>query len=365
MNNENMLLSDNLTVGYGKKIVVDGLSFEIKRGQILTIIGANGAGKSTVLKTIIAQIPIIKGKISLCGRNLKDMGKKDIAKDMSVLLTEKITAERMTCGDVVATGRYPYTNIFGVLDEKDKEIVKSSMEMTSSYELYEKDFGCISDGQRQCVMLARAIAQEPNVMLLDEPTSFLDISHKMQILSMLRKLARKKETAVIQSLHELDMAQKYSDMILCIKDGKADKIGTPEEIFKGDYIEKLYGIKDGSYNTMYAAAEAEKIVGNVKVFVIGGGGSTIPIYRKLQREGIVFAAGVIHKNDVEYPIANALAMEIIEEEAFESISEKNIERAVKIIEKCDKVICAIEKFGTMNDGNRILYERAKETGKLS
>ncbi|MBR1444953.1 MAG: ABC transporter ATP-binding protein, partial [Firmicutes bacterium] len=152
MNNESILLSDDLTVGYGKKTVVDGLTFEIKRGQILTIIGANGAGKSTVLKTISKQLPDIKGKIFLCGKDLKNMNEKDIAKEMSVLLTERINTERMSCGDVVATGRYPYTNIFGVLDENDWQIVKNSMDMTFSYELYEKNFDCISDGQRQCVM---------------------------------------------------------------------------------------------------------------------------------------------------------------------------------------------------------------------
>lgn len=361
---KNVLYANSLSAGYGKKIVVNGLSFELKAGRILTLIGPNGAGKSTVLKTITAQLPAISGDIAICGRPLSEMKEADIARKMSVLLTEKITAERMTCGDVAATGRYPYTGKFGILTAKDLEIVKNAMRQTSCEELYDTDLRHISDGQRQCVMLARAMAQEPKILLLDEPTSFLDISHKLKILTLLRKLARENNTAVIQSLHELDLAQKFSDTVLCIKDGKADRIGTPEEIFKGDYIAELYGISDGHYDSLYGTAEPSAISEEPKIFVIGGGGNGIPVYRKLQRQGTAFAAGIIHENDIDLPTAKALAAEVITEKAFEPITEQTVEKAIKVMKKCKKTVCCLNTFGTLNKNNEILYNIAKENGMV-
>lgn len=364
MDEKCVLCAEALSVGYGKKIIVDGLSFTLEKGCVLTLIGPNGAGKSTVLKTIMGQLPAISGNVALCGSALQKLSEKDIAKRLSVLLTDKVRAEKMTCGEMAETGRYPYTGAFGVLGADDRAAVKSAMEMTGVYDLYDTDIGQVSDGQRQCVMLARAIAQQPEVLLLDEPTSFLDISHKLQILTVLRKLAAENKTAVIQSLHELDLAQKFSDLVLCVKDGKAERIGTPEEIFTDENIIRLYNIKNGGYNTLYGTAEPEPAAGEPRVFVIGGGGKGIPVYRSLQRRGVPFATGVIHENDIEYPAAMALAASVVTEKAFESITAENIERAKGIIKGCDRVICAADGFGTMNAGNKALYDFARENNKL-
>ncbi len=360
MSEQKLLYTKSLCAGYGKKIVVNELSFELKQGQILTLIGPNGAGKSTVLKTITGQLSAISGNISLCGKSIDSLSEKDISKQLSILLTDKISTERMTCGDIVSTGRYPYTGRFGILDENDKKIVKDAMAMTDISELYDRDFSRISDGQRQCVMLARAIAQEPSVLLLDEPTSFLDIGRKLQILTVIRKLAAERGIAVIQSLHELDLAQKFSDTLICIKDKRADRIGPPEEIFKSDYISELYDIKDGSYNALYGTAEPAAAKGDIKTFVIGGSGKGIPVYRRLQKQGIPFAAGILHENDVEYPAAKALSALVVTEKAFEPISAENIDRAKQVIKKCNTVICCLDAFGTMNKGNKALLSFAEE-----
>ncbi|MBR6400172.1 MAG: ABC transporter ATP-binding protein [Firmicutes bacterium] len=364
MSDNIVLFAGNVSAGYGKKIIADGISFTLERGRVLTLIGPNGVGKSTVLKTITAQLRAISGDISLCGNDLYGMDEKQRAKLMSVLLTDRISTERMTCGEVAAMGRYPYTGRFGVLDEKDREIVKNAMELTNVYSLYERDFGRISDGQRQCVMLARAIAQQPDVLVLDEPTSYLDISRKISLLSVLRKLADEKNIAVIQSLHELDLAQKFSDTVLCIKDGHADKAGTPEEIFTDSYISQLYGIDCGSFNTLYGCSEPPAAAGKARVFVIGGAGTGIPVYRALQRRGIPFAAGVLHENDIDIPAARALAAEVVTERAYEPISEQSINRALEIIDGCEKVICCPESFGTGNKGNERLLNAAVGQNKI-
>ena len=359
-----VIAAGGLSVGYGKRVVVNGLDFEVCPGEILTIIGPNGAGKTTVLKSISAQLPAISGRISIKNNDVGRMSLNDISKTLAVCFTGRISPERMTCEDIVSAGRYPYTGRLGLLSPDDRRIVSEAMELTGISPLRDTDINCISDGQRQTVMLARAIAQQPEVLILDEPSSFLDINNKLRLLSLLRGLAETRNIAVVQTLHELDLAQRFSDNILCIKDNKADRVGTPEEIFSGDYISQLYGITYGTFHSLFGTAEAQKVNGEPQVFVIGGGGSGIPVYRRLQRQGIPFAAGVIHENDIEYPIARSLAAELISEKAFEPISDEKIAYARGIMRKCREVICCTEKFGTMNMGNRVLLEEYRGKGSV-
>ena len=360
----NVLTAKALSVGYGKKVVVDGLDIEVRSGEILTIIGPNGAGKSTVLRSIASQLPLLGGAVRINDTDITAMSLNDIAKKLSVCFTDRITAEKMTCEDIISTGRYPYTGRLGILSDNDRKIVREAMELTGVTYLADTDIRCISDGQRQTVMLARAIAQQPQVLILDEPTSFLDINNKLRLLSILKELVRSRNIAVVQTLHELDLAQRFSDKILCIANNKADRTGTPEVIFSGSYISQLYGISCGTFNDMFGTAEAQRTEGEPQVFVIGGGGSGIPIYRRLQRQGIPFAAGVIHENDVEYSAAKSLAAELVTEKAFEPISDENVQKALTIMKKCREVICCTKNFGTMNMGNKRLLEEAERMEKL-
>lgn len=361
---EPVISAENISVGYGKVTVAGDISFSVNPGEILTLIGSNGAGKSTILKSIAAQLPLISGNAYIDEKSISSMRERELSRKLSLVLTERINAERMTCEDAVATGRYPYTGRLGLLSAEDNAIVGEAMELAGIAYLKNSDIREISDGQKQCVMLARAIAQQPKVMLLDEPTSFLDINNKMELLSLLRRLAKEKHIAVIQSLHELDLAQRFSDKILCIKNKKADRIGTPDEIFSNGYIDRLYNIKCGSFINMYGIAEPAAVRGEPEIFVIGGGGNGIPVYRRLWRNNITFAAGIIHENDIELPAARSLASVLITEKAFEAVSGGSVGEALKIIKKCSKVICCAERFGTMNKGCNALIEEAKQSGKL-
>lgn len=360
-----VLQTNALSVGYARKIVVDGLTVSVSAGEVCSLIGPNGAGKSTVLKTVAAQLPVLSGTVALCGDDLRILRENDVSRRLSVLLTQKITAERMTCGDVAETGRYPYTGMFGNLSTANKKIVREAMTLVGAAHLYDIDFRQISDGQRQCVMLARAIAQQPKIRLLDEPTSFLDIGHKLHILTLLRQLAKERQIAVIQSLHEVDLAQKFSDTVICIRNGKAERTGTPEEIFSGDYISGLYEIHNGTYDPQFGTAEPAALTGDPEVFVIGGGGAGIPVYRRLHRRGIPFAAGVLHENDVEYPVAKALASVVVTERAFDPVGEAAVGKALRVMTRCREVICCTEYFGEMNQGNRKLKEQADQLGMTS
>lgn len=361
---EKVLTAKALSVGYGRKVIVDGLDIEVCAGEILTIIGPNGAGKSTVLRSIASQLPLLGGAVRINDTDITAMSLNEIAKKLSVCFTDRISAEKMTCEDIVSTGRYPYTGRLGILSDKDRKTVREAMELTGVTYLADTDIRCISDGQRQTVMLARAIAQEPQVLILDEPTSFLDINNKLRLLSILKELVRSRNIAVVQTLHELDLAQRFSDKILCIAHGKADRTGTPEEIFSGSYISELYDISCGSFDNLFGTAEAQPREGEPQIFIIGGGGSGLPVYRRLQRQGIPFAAGVIHENDVEYNAAKSLASVLITEKAFEPIGEESLNKALSVMQKCRQVICCVESFGTMNTGNKTLLEKAVSMGLL-
>ncbi len=211
------ICAEDISVGYHNLPLIQKINLHVNRGEILTLIGPNGAGKSTILKSLIGQLKLVKGAVWLDGTSMGTMKEKEIALRMSVMMTGRVKTERMTCEEVVSMGRYPYTGKMGILTEKDWQIVRESLELAQGLELAEKDFEAVSDGQRQRVLLARAICQEPQVIVLDEPTAFLDIRHKLELLYLLKNMVREKKVAVLMSLHELDLAQKISDHIICVK----------------------------------------------------------------------------------------------------------------------------------------------------
>jgi len=359
-----MLETKNLAVGYGGRTIIGDVNVQLRPGEIVTLIGPNGAGKSTILKTIIRQLDPIKGTVYLDGRSMAEMGPQETARRLSVLMTDRVRPELMTCWDVVAAGRYPYTGRLGLLSPADREKVWETLELVHGEKLAGQDFTRISDGQRQRVLLARALCQEPEVLVLDEPTSFLDIRYKLELLSILKDMARTRKLAVLLSLHELELAQRISDYVLCVHNGTVERRGTPEEIFTGQYIMELYEADRGSYNPGFGCLELEPAAGEPQVFVIGGGGSGIPVYRRLQRQGIPFAAGVLHKNDADFSIAKALAVEVVAEQAFHPIGEEAFSLARARLDACTGVLCPLTEFGPVNEKNRILMELAIQQKKL-
>ncbi|MBQ1316356.1 MAG: ATP-binding cassette domain-containing protein [Lachnospiraceae bacterium] len=357
--------TDGLTVGYDGVPLISDIRIGVRRGEILTLIGPNGSGKSTILKSIIRQLALIAGTVVLGGQDIGTVPERELAKKMSILMTERVRTEYMTCRDVVATGRYPYTGKLGLLSEYDHAVVDEAVRLVHAEEFAETDFTRVSDGQRQRILLARAICQEPDVLVLDEPTSYLDIRHKMELLDILKTLVRDRDLAVVMSLHELDLAQKISDTVVCVGEGGIDRCGPPEEIFRDDYIRTLYGMEKGSYNALYGCTEMEPPKGDPKVFVIGGGGSGIPVYRLLVRKGIPFAAGVLSENDIDYPAAKALAAEVVSVPAFEPVGEEAYKKALGLMRKCGRAVCVTESFGKTNVRNLALKETAAEEGLLA
>ena len=354
----------DLSVGYNGNSLIHDINIGINKGEIVTLIGPNGSGKSTILKSITRQLKVVGGNVLFDDTSLLKLPYKELASKMAVVLTDRIKTELMTCHDIVATGRYPYTGRLGILTQEDECLVEEAMQAVHAQELGNRDFNAISDGQKQRVLLARAICQDPDVIVLDEPTSFLDVKYKLELLSILERMARQKKITVIMSLHEIDLAQKISDKIICVKGETISHYGSPEEVFTEEIIRELYGINNGYFDPLFGSIELPAPEGEPEVFVISSGGTGIPVYRRLQKEHIPFAAGILYENDMDYRLARLLAAEVITEEPFEEIREETLQKAFETMGKCERVINAGVKIGTWNKGIEKLLERAEKDGKL-
>ena len=356
---------EKLSVGYRGKPLIHDMNIDIEKGQIITLIGPNGAGKSTILKSITKQLKLVSGNVYIEEESLRELSYQKLSTQMAVVLTDRMHPELMTCHDIVATGRYPYTGKMGILTTEDEEKVEEAMRAVHAQELGTRDFNEISDGQKQRVLLARAFCQEPEIIVLDEPTSYLDVRYKLELLSILKDMAREKQITVIMSLHEIDLAQKISDKIICVKGDTISHYGSPEDVFREETIRELYDIKNGYFDPCFGSIELPAPKGNQKarVMVLSSGGTGIPVYRKLQREGIPFVAGILYDNDIDYQLARLLAEQVIVEEAFEEISDTVYEQAVDVMNTCDVVIDAGVKIGSQNQRIKELIQEAKCLGK--
>ena len=352
-----------LSVGYGGKSVLDRLTFDIRRGEVVCLIGPNGSGKSTLLKSLARQLQILAGRISLCGLPADRLSGKDLSRRVSVLLTDRVRPEKMTCRDVAAMGRYPWTGRMGFLSREDEALVNEALDSVGAEEFALKDFDAVSDGQKQRVLIARAICQKPEILMLDEPTSFLDIRHKLELLSLLRRLAAQEQITVIMSLHEIELAQKAADKILCVRGDSAVFYGAPEQVFTSDRIGRLYDLDEGAYDPLFGGVELERPAGAAKVFVLSSGGCGIPVYRRLQRLGTPFAAGILYTNDIDYHLARRLASAVVAEEPFQPVSDGAMAEARRLISQSERVIDAGVRIGAGNARISQLIAEAKASGK--
>lgn len=357
---EKLVTTEKLSVGYDGRPIIEDIAVSLEKGEIVTLIGPNGAGKSTILKTISAQMKALVGEIKIEEINQEKLSRKEMAKKVAILHTKRVAPELMSCYEVVALGRYPYTNSLGMLTREDHEEIKKAMELVEVFELSDRLFTKLSDGQKQRILLARAICQKTDILILDEPTSYLDIKYKLTLFRILQQLTRKEKMGVLMSLHELDLAGRVSDKIICVAKNSIVAYGTPKEVLTAELIHEIYQIQDGSFRAESGVLELAPCVGKSRVFVIAGNGTGAFVYRGLQRKGIPFSTGILQENDVDYGVAKALGNKVISVNAFEPFTDEVYEEAKKELLSCEKVICTLHEFGTLNQKNKELLELAKK-----
>ncbi|MBS7008815.1 ABC transporter ATP-binding protein [Anaerostipes sp.] len=233
----------NITVSYEKTIVIPKLNLNIPEGKITVVVGANGCGKSTMIKTVAGILRPDKGEILINGNQIRKQAPKETAKQMAVLPQSPQVPEGLLVKELVAYGRFPYQKPVGGLSEHDHQVIRWAMEATGIEELKDRRADFLSGGQRQRAFIAMALAQETEILILDEPTTYLDMSHQLEILSLLKELNQKNGTTIVMVIHEINHASRFADHIIGMKEGNMVFEGAPADVITEENLKQLYGIR--------------------------------------------------------------------------------------------------------------------------
>ncbi|UFU08021.1 ABC transporter ATP-binding protein [Ruania halotolerans] len=242
MTRDRELRVENLTVGYHERVVIESLDLTIPPGQITAIVGANACGKSTLLRSMSRLLGPRGGQVLLDGRAVHRMPAKQLARELGLLPQAPIAPEGITVSDLVGRGRHPHQRILSRWSAADDEAVADALTVTDTLELAERPVDELSGGQRQRVWIAMALAQRTDVLLLDEPTTFLDVSHQVEVLDLLTDLNAARGTTIVMVLHDLNLAARYADHLIAMADGQLHAAGAPEQVLTPDMVRTVFGL---------------------------------------------------------------------------------------------------------------------------
>lgn len=238
-----LLAASGVTVGYGRKEVLSGLSFSLSAGKVTALLGRNGVGKSTLIKTVTRELPLIGGRLTVAGREPSEYTRAEYARILSIVTTDSVDSSGLRVKELVALGRHPYTGITGRLGTEDKKIVSEAISAVGIEHMKDESVGNLSDGERQKAMIARALAQQTPLMLLDEPFSFLDAASRIELLILLRRLALAHSKAVLFSSHDVHQALRMADDIWLLTHDRQLLCGTPSELISCGALDMLFANK--------------------------------------------------------------------------------------------------------------------------
>jgi iron complex transport system ATP-binding protein len=236
------LSARSLSLSYGDRTIVDDLDLDVPAGRITAIIGANGCGKSTVLKALARLLSPHAGQVVLDGRELHSLPSKEVARTLGLLPQSPSAPEGIAVADLVGRGRHPHQRLLARWSARDYEVVAESLAATETTELADRAVDELSGGQRQRVWIAMALAQETDILLLDEPTTFLDVAHQVDVLDLLTDLNRDRGTTVVMVLHDMNMAARYADHIVAVRAGRVVAAGAPADVMTADLIRDVFDI---------------------------------------------------------------------------------------------------------------------------
>ncbi|SDY24335.1 ABC transporter ATP-binding protein [Tindallia californiensis] len=355
-----------LTFAYDKKIILRALNLLITEGTFLSIIGPNGSGKTTLLKNIAKNLSPTTGSIMIDGENIELYPVKKLARKIAAVHQNPDINHQFCVQDIVMMGRHSYIKRLRAETEKDIEIVNMAMQETHVFHLRDRYVNELSGGEKQRVMIAKAIAQEPDVLLLDEPISFLDIHHQIEVLELLKKLNKEKKISVIVILHDLNMAARYSEEMLLLYRGDILTLGRTEEVLTVENLKKAYELEMVIDRNIYTGClqvspistlEKKSKVKKLKVHIICGGGTGKILIQRLYQEGFALSVGVVNRGDSDWEVSTKLTLDVIEEKPFEAISEKSLLLALKSAKNADVVILTSIPFGKGNLENLKIAEQ--------
>ncbi|MEV7166020.1 ABC transporter ATP-binding protein [Streptomyces microflavus] len=243
MTTDHQLTAEHLTLGYGDRIVVSSLDLVVPPGAITVVVGANACGKSTLLRSMSRLLAPREGRVVLDGKEVHRRPAKELARTLGLLPQSPVAPEGITVSDLVGRGRHPHQSMFSRWNEKDDAAVASALEATATEPLADRAVDELSGGQRQRVWIAMALAQQTDLLLLDEPTTFLDASHQIEVLDLLTDLNRSRGTTIVMVLHDLNLAARYADHLIALADGTLHAFGPPAEVLTEETVRAVFGLE--------------------------------------------------------------------------------------------------------------------------
>ncbi|MCL5103342.1 MAG: heme ABC transporter ATP-binding protein [Armatimonadetes bacterium] len=368
--------AENLVAGYDGSTVLDGVSIEIEDAGFVGIIGPNGSGKTTLLRTMSRALAPMSGFVQLNGKNIYSIPAREFARRVAVVPQDTLVAFDFTVLEIALMGRSPRLGRFAVEGNKDLRIALDALARTGTEHLKDRQINALSGGERQRVMVARALAQEPEVLLLDEPTSHLDISFQFEIMDLVKSLNREHGLTVLAVLHDLNLASHYCDRLVMIGQGAVQATGSPEEVITVENIRRVYGAevwvrRHPVSHTPYIIAgvkprdpqPSEKFDTPPRVHVVGGGGTAAPILARLARRGYSVSCGVLNQGDADQEVADALDITHISQPLFAQITPESHSRHVELMASADVVVLTDVPVGHGNLPNIEAVRDAAVSGR--
>ncbi len=348
----------------GKRIL-DGVDFTVRRGEMLGVIGPNGAGKTTLLRLICGLLPPTYGRVLLSGKPLESIGHRERARLVSFMSQDIAQDFGFRVLEVVLMGRYPRLGRFERESGEDVEKARRTLSYVGLSGFEDRPFGGLSGGERQLVLFAKVLAQETELIALDEPSSHLDIKHQDTIFSMAEELASEGK-AVVASVHNLNVASHYCRRLLLLDHGKTAAAGSPDEVLLADRLTRVYGVKTlvsrsaatGSIDVSVVPFRVKE--SGARVHLIGGAGSAVNLTRELYRSGFPLTGGISHARDSDETLWKNLGVRCFSVDAFSRISDRDIEEATPLIKEAEVVVLCPFPVGAGNVGNLRLAARAKK-----
>lgn len=370
---EYILKVENITWNYGDRSILNDITFNMNKGKFITVLGPNGSGKTTLLRNISASLTPPRGRVLLQGEDVFSMKRKTLARHMAVVTQNTVVDYDFSVLDIVLMGRSPHLNRFQSEGVEDVRICRQVMELTNTWHLRDRVITQLSGGECQRVVVARALAQQPKLLLLDEPTSHLDIQHQVELLSLLRNLNKTIGLSVLTVLHDINLAALFSDYLLVMKDGKIVARGSSSEIITPGLIKEVYGldvivnkspVNNSPYIIPVPSGKRKRRIGvDTTVHIICGGGTGGYLMEQLKESGFRVTAGVVNIGDSDWQTAKIYDIPMAEEKPFSPISDTAHRANLQLIKQADVVILTDISVGPGNLKNLEAVQDAIKWGK--
>ena len=364
------LTIDGIDCSYGSVDVLKDVGFAVESGQFLGILGPNGSGKTTLLKSISRVLKPQKGTILIGDENVYKMKTVDVAKQMAVVPQSTPVSFDFTALEVVLMGRNPHMARFKMEGKKDLDIAKNSMQLTRTWEFADRPVNELSGGESQRVIIARALTQEPQILLLDEPTTHLDISNQLEIMDLIKRLCETKKLLIVAVFHDFNLAARYCDSIILLNDGKIVAIGKMNETLTSENVKKVFNVdtivkKHPITGSLYVIPISRPIIQKQKsllVHLICGGGTGSPVMKTLLDEGYRVTAGVLNLLDTDQETAQLLSVPTTNDAPFSPITDEAHKANLQMISKANVLVVTPTQFGDGNLRNLDAAETALKEG---